>query len=114
MRISDWSSDVCSSDLKGTVAAPAKGLHRVIGSIAALRCAGQREQPRAIIVVIREAAMLAPDVGGPVIGEGVFHPHAPREDRQSVVRGKSVSLRVDLGRRRSIIKQNKPNHIYPI
>src|SRR3546814_13557531 len=98
MRISDWSSDVCSSDLlgcetcachrmplvtitarverqrpfgerfgqrllrdgdepraaifgretaigKGTVAAPAKGLHRVIGSIAALRYAGQREQP---------------------------------------------------------------------
>src|SRR3546814_2844377 len=79
MRISDWSSDVCSSDLKGTVAAPAKGLHRVIGSIAALRCAGQREQPRAIIVVIREAAMLAPDVGGPVIGEGVFPPHAPRD-----------------------------------
>src|SRR3546814_773721 len=56
MRISDWSSDVCSSDL-----------------------AGQRKQPRAIIIVVRQTAMLAPDVGGPVIGEGVFPPHAPRD-----------------------------------
>src|SRR3546814_13127267 len=91
MRISDWSSDVCSSDLtagvererpfgerfgqrllpdgnepraaifsretaigKGTVAAPAKGLHRFIGGVAALRRAGQRKQPRAIIIVVRQ------------------------------------------------------------
>src|SRR3546814_12180686 len=34
-----------------------------------------------------------------------------RRDRKSVVQGKSVSVRLDLGGRRIIKKKNKPKHI---
>src|SRR3546814_15615451 len=123
MRISDWSSDVCSSDLlgcetcachrmplvtitagvererpfgerfgqrllrdgdepraaifsretaigTGTVAAPAKGPHRIIVGVAALRRSGHRKQPRAIIIVVRPPAMLAPAVDRNLVGYG--------------------------------------------
>src|SRR3546814_20888236 len=96
MRISDWSSDVCSSDLAehgGAVHHP----------------------PLRQVVVDR--LML----GHAVVPEGhrVFRP-APahvefgllnmgeQQDRKSVVEGKSVSVRVDLGGRR-IIKKKKHN-----
>src|SRR3546814_2347575 len=67
MRISDWSSDVCSSDLARAEAFEAQ--------IAALKDA--KEQLSAQFS----------EIGG---------------DRKSVVQGKSVSVRVDLGGRRII------------
>src|SRR3546814_21048700 len=97
MRISDWSSDVCSSDLphcdEFILAHPVMHMHAgaalfAHGRFPAIVVAVGRlvvvaeEQP----CVVREAEQLA-------------------EDRKSVVSGKSVSVRVDLGGRRIIKKQ---------
>src|SRR3546814_20602414 len=82
MRISDWSSDVCSSDLRAGAGRPvqARRLHR-----RRTVCAGRARQ-RA----------------------GRRHRRCP-PDRKSVVEGKSVSVRVDLGGRR-ILKKKQTNH----
>src|SRR3546814_12150514 len=78
MRISDWSSDVCSSDLQRVEH------HRV--------------------------AIENPGVDGIVIAQHLADPldaithTAHPGDRKSVVYGKSVSVRVDLGGRRLIKK----------
>src|SRR3546814_15904736 len=99
MRISDWSSDVCSSDLVGGFADVARQAEPVL--------AGHHDieddeidrigrEPRACgirIARLRDA-----------------------KDRKSVVQGKSVSVRVDLGGRRSIKKktqQPSPSHTTP-
>src|SRR3546814_4109970 len=74
MRISDWSADVCSSDLGHAVQA----------------MAGQEIQH-----------------GLPLVGLDVDQEAV---DRKSVVSGKSVPVRVDLGGRR-IIKKNL-EHVY--
>src|SRR3546814_11907344 len=98
MRISDWSSDVCSSDL-GAIRnnhgyaqiltqllgdRPGKGIHGSAGR------KGNDECYR----LIRPFFCLG----------------CRRQDRKSVVQGKSVSVRVDLGGRRSIKKkiENQP------
>src|SRR3546814_18605767 len=93
MRISDWSSDVCSSDLTAHVGKAdivEQDHHDVrAGGLRAgrlLRRAGRRRQ----------------------------YPHRQRgggaartgQARKSVVSGKSVSVRVDLGGRRIIKKKN--------
>src|SRR3546814_16531629 len=80
MRISDWSSDVCSSDLEEQPLQDLRTLPAVIG-----------KQRRAF-------CKKAHDCVG-------FGKHAAVVDRKSVVLGKSVSVRVDLGCRR-IIKKN--------
>src|SRR3546814_18689715 len=105
MRISDWSSDVCSSDLtfdgeplyaadppdEGEIAGRRERwfapYHTAIRThIDRLRAAHDR-------VVIYDA-----------------HSIRSRIDRESVVQGKSVSVRVDLGGRRiSKTKTNKNN-----
>src|SRR3546814_18695304 len=86
MRISDWSSDVCSSDLPD-------------------RCAHPRRDPLGRVRTGR-----ADPPGGPRRPARRLAPARPRcaahADRKSVVEGKSVSVRVDLGGRR-IIKKNK-------
>src|SRR3546814_15016992 len=74
MRISDWSSDVCSSDLRR---------HRVAGHGHRIGARWSRNRVR---------------------------PLRPRADRKSVVKGKSVSVRVDLGGRRLIKKKTKHSH----
>src|SRR3546814_20626144 len=81
MRISDWSSDVCSSDL--LFAALAIWMYYTIAHVPGGQPIGALE---------RVAAKAA-------------------QDRQSVVSGKSVSVRVDLGGRR-IIKKKKQIKIY--
>src|SRR3546814_17904887 len=96
MRISDWSSDVCSSDL-GFPAAPvadcvvADRLLREPG----LRTMGRPPRPgrlRGLDVQGRDGGCCIPG------------------DRKSVVKGKSVSVRVDLGGRRVIkITKQKNN-----
>src|SRR3546814_17687761 len=91
MRISDWSSDVCSSDLQRVVR---HGLRAQRGVLAG-RGAGGRPLRR-------------------LAGRGLFRrvdvqPGDRRQqgDRKSVVEGKSVSVRVDLGGRRIIKKKKK-------
>src|SRR3546814_11267537 len=88
MRISDWSADVCSSDLAGRggrgydgragrARGPAPRRHHAPRD-------GRRRQEAAVLPARRRRV----------------------QDRKSVVSGKSVSVRVDLGGRR-IIKKTK-------
>src|SRR3546814_15898489 len=101
MRISDWSSDVCSSDLL-----PAQTM-------------GQLSYP--MYPVARRAAdgSIARSVDRQAEGPHLRTKNAARcrqwigfrwsADRKSVVSGKSVSVRVDIGGRR-IIKKTKNVH----
>src|SRR3546814_13911347 len=103
MRISDWSSDVCSSDLHGCLGRG--GAERLTkleehviktrGSVKAL--IRQGVMTRVESTDYRRRARQAP---APAHRRGTQGP----PDRKSVVSGKSVSVRVDLGGRR-IIKQ---------
>src|SRR3546814_18601867 len=106
MRISDWSSDVCSSDLVGRPPEP-------IRAVAPSEPQGQGSPERP-----HGRPRDAPDGdGGPARGRPQDDsergrarggPHAPgRPDRQRVVEGKSVSVRVDIGGRRIIKKKKK-------
>src|SRR3546814_14325012 len=111
MRISDWSSDVCSSDLidpPGADPADPRFLdhrnQRFLDHLAGLKEArkigpstqlGDFQVQRAYPGIQRTVAIaVAP-------GRAL--------DRKSVVSGKSVSVRVDLGGR-GIIKKKKKNH----
>src|SRR3546814_5590025 len=83
MRISDWSSDVCSSDLRGVQrqCRGREGAQCVYRRDARARAGGGEDGRRGSCGGDAEAA-----VG-----------RADREDRKSVVWGKGVSVRVDLG-----------------
>src|SRR3546814_16920707 len=110
MRISDWSSDVCSSDL------------------------GRRLSTKRILEIVTEHGVETPDRGLVKLPAGRLaastlnrhmrqrgydtermtrEPAAVRyqaeraKDRKSVVSGKSVSVRVDLGGRRILKKKKK-------
>src|SRR3546814_13623540 len=101
MRISDWSSDVCSSDLPGA------RWHR--GRPVAHRQRGLAAQP-AVPGVAQPTLAGATRYRGHALANGRRREHARRRDgsqpdRKSVVSGKSVSVRVDLGGRRIINKQ---------
>src|SRR3546814_20751037 len=89
MRISDWSSDVSSSDLQnGRFRQPPGGAERPGPGTS---CPGRgRDQARPAGASSRQPPALRRDRHG--------------KDRKSVVSGKSVSVRVDIGGRR-IIKQ---------
>src|SRR3546814_12422746 len=100
MRISDWSSDVCSSDLLGSdgltetpefQAAKAKGQHMpiVYSEIARKTPAKTTAEWLALFAENDIPAMAVRDL----------------QDRKSVVSGKRVSVRVDLGGRRHIKKE---------
>src|SRR3546814_6183574 len=84
MRISDWSSDVCSSDLG----------RRLFAALVA-----RRQAPRLRLDRGRQRPALGALDGW------------RRGDRKSVVSGKSVSVRVDLGGRRIIKKKPYMNTI---
>src|SRR3546814_15351856 len=97
MRISDWSSDVCSSDLGGR-----RGLQRgLVDEVERAEGAG-------------DGAGVADDAGeaAGVDAADARHAEALEEggDRKSVVEGKGVSVSVDLGGRR-IIKKKKHHTI---
>src|SRR3546814_17027428 len=97
MRISDWSSDVCSSDL----------------SFRAFRRRGRTRQPGTKDRRYWLAACPAPEQRGHNTAYSMGYPGGPssyKTDRQSVAQGKSVDVRVDLGGR-SIITKQKTNHI---
>src|SRR3546814_11705304 len=93
MRISDWSSDVCSSDLPESVEAT----HRQSPSCRVL-------EQHLVDCVLRtrqgsECAELCRRVGGD-------RERVAGLDRKSVVQGTSVSVRVGLGGRRMIKTKN--------
>src|SRR3546814_11926355 len=122
MRISDWSSDVCSSDLPGLdaearqqlgndVEAGAEEGARGDHAVASLELRHQRGEDRAHPAGGRHA-----DLGAFQQAQALLE-HCPRRvgvarvlvalDRKSVVEGKGVSVRVDPGGRRSIKKKKK-------
>src|SRR3546814_12337194 len=128
MRISDWSSDVCSSDL----AAPYEHGHRRAGAAAAGEGLADTALEHAQTDAVAGDDLRETDVGRlrecgrllqrtavachrDVVNVGHFD-HAVRvagrhraeapPDRKSVVSGKSVSVRVDLGGRPPITKKN--------
>src|SRR3546814_14955773 len=117
MRISDWSSDVCSSDLGVGIA---EHLH-----VAAER--NEAEFPACARPVV-PAEDLRPEADGEhldadvvpardqVVAEfvdehqdGEHGQERQAEERKSVVSGQSVSVRVDLGGRGTIKKKNTPD-----
>src|SRR3546814_16158527 len=113
MRISDWSSDVCSSDLKylrTPDAAQLLGLsprilekHRTFGTGPTYRKLGGRIVYR--VDDLRQWADRGVRQSTSTPGAGTVF--AARPDRKSVVSGKSVSVRVDLGCCRIIKKKKK-------
>src|SRR3546814_16364627 len=95
MRISDWSSDVCSSDLPAPLRAD---LDRP-ASIFARRQMRIGQRRRRL-----EQHALAVDVCAEALGARVGERRLPA-DRNSVLSGKSVSVCVDIGGRRRLKKQ---------
>src|SRR3546814_18264088 len=131
MRISDWSSDVCSPDLPPAPRSD-RGADRGVGqgprwgaSVAQWRHAGRRRQrarnavpgrrrgarrarhrlPR--IARARTRRHLWPDRRTQAVARDPRRLQGFAEDRKSVVTGKRVSVRVDLGGRRIITKKKK-------
>src|SRR3546814_18804168 len=111
VRISDWSSDVCSSDLAALVAFAQAQIEREADD-RAVRIIGCEDvaidridrgcgidEGRAQAHILRRAIGPAGRI------EDVIE-RASKRDRKSVVSGKSVSVRVDLVGRR-IIKKTK-------
>src|SRR3546814_14006090 len=105
MRISDWSSDVCSSDLDTALAAygAASGVQlvydsRLTAGLATNGVSGTYTAQDALSLLLAGTG-LTPRFSGPQMRS---------EERRE---GKSVSVRVDLGGRRNIKKKKEREHI---
>src|SRR3546814_14565609 len=96
MRISDWSSDVCSSDLSDRRQHIEKfgETHRRVDQPRDLRI-GRIDQKIFVGGVCARSVADAEMRGG------------DRQDRKSVLKGKSVSVRIDLGGRRTLKHKNQ-------
>src|SRR3546814_18678258 len=118
MRSSDWSSDVCSSDLAVTgdltnLSLPAEfaqahGWLSGLGAPATVSViAGNHDW---LTGSVEDEAASGLDLWRPWMrsddGSAIF-PYTRIRDRKSVVKGKSVSVRVDLGGHSIIKKKNK-------
>src|SRR3546814_12682026 len=118
MRISDWSSDVCSSDLtpapprsprwhRASFPAPV-GAPLERGGAAAVALVDAAfdvfdEAARAFVAGLQRAGVVqAAGRGARLVAQGVA---VDPQDRKSVGQGKSVSVRVDLGGCRIIQKK---------
>src|SRR3546814_17212294 len=99
MRISDWSSDVCSSDL---------GPDRTRPSRWAARRWGARKRGTGKFSTILQYKDAAPSARARSSGRWTADGRGAG-DRKSVVEGKSVSVRVELGCRRVIQKKTEEN-----
>src|SRR3546814_11367170 len=123
MRISDWSSDVCSSDLRLVLDGRVDGVERQLlvrierGQIVEIDAVPHRfgiveidldqlGQRKITLAVARRANLALDGVAG---AQAIFADLVRRhvKDRKSVVEGKSVSVRVDLGGRRILKKKKK-------
>src|SRR3546814_14877642 len=111
MRISDWSSDVCSSDLAGLTAGRAR-LSVMVLEVALIDVLpGHEDKFAAAYAQAQAQGILTADEGCRSVrmNRGIETPtRFVLLDRKSVVEGKSVSVGVDLGGRR-IIKKKKNN-----
>src|SRR3546814_12863753 len=108
MRISDWSSDVCSSDLICESARSGKRvdlIHLIDVAIAgdARRDRRCRAHPEALVDL--DADMAGVGLGAQL--EGLVEEDLSSEERSV---GKDVSVRVDLGGRSSIKKTENKSH----
>src|SRR3546814_14485290 len=110
MRISDWSSDVCSSDLCRAVIAQVSpgyqefGLLRDAGiSVAGIEIAGRPADETALVGRLQRFAGNA--------GKAGLAPYLHGTDRKGVVSVTSVSVRVAFGGRRFIKKQKEHQQI---
>src|SRR3546814_17861256 len=104
MRISDWSSDVCSSDLQRIAdAAPRPGYAE---SRPWMACGGESGMDAC------RAGEHAP-VGTPLLPQPAPQTACPGRDRKSVERGKSEAVSVDLSGSRSIKKQKQITNYIP-
>src|SRR3546814_9477922 len=92
MRISDWSSDVCSSDLGIDL------IEQIVDDATVAVCAEATGVMQKLHEGTLDYTRQRKQFGIPIA-----------KDRKSVVEGKSVSVRVDLGGRRTIKKKTK-NH----
>src|SRR3546814_19337631 len=103
MSISDWSSDVCTSDLEGRTrlgrGCSAGAKHGREAAAFADRCS-----PAA-----GDARPNGDPAGGRSDSRDALAIRAPRGARKSVVWGKRVSVRVALGGRRNIKKNQNEN-----
>src|SRR3546814_12480857 len=114
MRISDWSSDVCSSDLgvairRGRQQAARRGAKELSRTrAAALHPGGRIERSQAQGAApagrAHAQALRGERRHGRDRTEGSVR-QSDRSDRKSVAEGKSVSVSVDLGGRRIIKKK---------
>src|SRR3546814_14156679 len=106
MRISDWSSDVCSSDLAiadtlavtnttGTLTLTSSD--ETIGSISGTGNVNLNDN-----TLTTGGDGTSTTLSGVISGTGAL----TKQDRKSVVKGKSVSVSVDRGGRRIIKKKN--------
>src|SRR3546814_13804994 len=110
MRISDWSSDVCSSDLDARQSdsraeAAGTGAAGLMGRGGGLRlCRSYFRCPVSSAPVVDDETVGTIVAGpvGPVHGDPFQN--RPEADRKSAMSGKSVSVRVDTGGR-SIMKK---------
>src|SRR3546814_17043259 len=109
MRISDWSSDVCSSDLRhqpNLTGGWSESTHEIAALHGEPQYAGGIEDRRMWIARPRFGHRELPDL----TGRRVEAANEPCRDRKSVVSGKRVSGRVDPGGRRIINKKKYINN----
>src|SRR3546814_11297520 len=110
MRISDWSSDVCSSDLQELNGLTRTHMKRKL--LDQLAATHDFDVPPSMVEaefsqiwqqLLHEASHEAD------VEAAKAEMEAEREDRKSVVSGRGVSVRVDLGGRRSLQKELQGN-----
>src|SRR3546814_17228730 len=104
MRIGDWSSDVCSSDLANLIpdfSPKPAAAHRPDDRRIANGALGPH-QSKGQTIARRQGATAVKKSG-----------QTPAQDRQSVVEGRRVTVRVDLGGRRQIKKTRNPRNKSP-
>src|SRR3546814_6133627 len=109
LRISDWSSDVCSSDLFDRLLGVAEGQGAAVDLRDVKWALGELiPEQRAAILPAAEGLSIEEAAASLAIPAGTFKSRLWRgrlRDRQSVEVGNSVSVRVDLGGRRLIKKK---------
>src|SRR3546814_18270787 len=110
MRISDWSSDVCSSDLvlRGELRTSdiqvrvEPWLNRAVAFAPGLKLVTVSKGKSVALTQRGEEVAAAIDANATLLGD-----ERPFLDRKSAVSGKRVSVRVDMGGRRLIQKKKK-------